>query len=290
MNNNFVQLKDFPNYEINIKGEVRNIKTGRILKARINTNGYLRFSLKNKNGKILEASQHRLLKLTFDYIDGCENLYIDHINGIRTDNRMENLDWVTAKENIHRAIKSGTMGHVKVLLNDELAMKIRKEYIPGINGNLTKLQHKYKIGRHSMLDLVTNRIFTHLPKTEDVSDYFINLKDYPYYSGPYYDKIDIPKHIQEEIIYKFNYYHISKISLGKEYKISRKTIESIIFGKYKNRSDRKGSGLQLTEKDVLDIKNKIKSGIKKVDIAKEYGMHPVSISNIYTGKTWSHLN
>lgn len=289
MNNNFVQLKDFPNYEINIKGEVRNIKTGRILKARINTNGYLRFSLKSKNGKILEASQHRLLKLTFDYIDGCENLYIDHINGIRTDNRMENLDWVTAKENIHRAIKSGTMGHVKVLLNDELAMKIRKEYIPGINGNLTKLQKKYKIGRHSMLDLVTNRIFTHLPKTEDVSDYFINLKHYPYYSGPYYNKIDIPKYIQEEIVYKFNYYHMSKISLGKEYKIPRKTIESIIFGKYKNRNDRKGSGLQLTEKDVLDIKNKIKSGIKKVDIAKEYDMHPASISNIYTGKTWSHL-
>ena len=283
----FVTLKDFENYEININGQVRNKKTKRILKPRINTGGYLRFSLKNKDGKKREVSQHRLLKLTFDYIEGCENLFVDHINCNKTDNRLSNLEWVTHKENVHRAIKNNLIKNHHVVINDEMVLSIRKEYIPNYNGNLSKLKNKYRIGKHSLLDIIANRTFKHLPKTEEISEYYLKMKEYPYYSGEYYDKLEIPKDIQQEIIYKHNYYFRTKVELSDEYKIPRKTIESIIFGKYKHKLDRNTTCVKLTEKDVKDIKNKIKNGYKIVDIAKEYNMHPTSISNISTGKTWS---
>ena len=88
---------DFPNYEINILGEVRNVSTGRILKGPINSRGYSRLTLW-ENGKCKKYLVHRLIAIHF--IPNPENKpCIDHINRIRTDNRIENLRWATYAEN-----------------------------------------------------------------------------------------------------------------------------------------------------------------------------------------------
>ena len=45
------------------------------------------------------ATVHRMVMETFNPIENSDNLVIDHINGIRTDNSLENLRWVTSAEN-----------------------------------------------------------------------------------------------------------------------------------------------------------------------------------------------
>lgn len=90
---------NFSNYEISSKGEVRNKTTQYILKGRLSKSGYLQVSLKEDgNGKFKNQYIHRLVAIHF--IDNPENKKeVNHINGKKTENNVENLEWVTSSEN-----------------------------------------------------------------------------------------------------------------------------------------------------------------------------------------------
>jgi hypothetical protein len=87
---------DYPNYSISSLGVVRNDTTKRI-KILSTTNGYLQIGL-TKDGPQKIFLHHQLMGLHF--IPNPENYkQIDHINGIKDDNRIENLRWVTPSQN-----------------------------------------------------------------------------------------------------------------------------------------------------------------------------------------------
>lgn len=99
--NNFQIIKEFPNYVIKQDGTIINTKTNRIITAGLSQDGYPRVCLK-KEGKQYNRFVHRLLAETYIPNDTSENI-VDHINGIRTDNRLENLRWTTSKGNRNNA-------------------------------------------------------------------------------------------------------------------------------------------------------------------------------------------
>lgn len=77
---------------------------GRILKPLDDGRGYHHIFL-NKNGKYKVCKIHRLVGEYF--IDNPFNKpYINHIDGIKTNNHQDNLEWVTASENQLHAIKT----------------------------------------------------------------------------------------------------------------------------------------------------------------------------------------
>lgn len=97
---NFVQIFDFDNYEVSDVGEVRNKKTGRILKPRLN-NGYYQVGLR-KDKKTYQRYIHQLV--AYYFVDGyAKGLEVDHINRVKTDNRAENLRWVSHRTNLRNA-------------------------------------------------------------------------------------------------------------------------------------------------------------------------------------------
>ncbi|CAL5996697.1 HNH_endonuclease [Hexamita inflata] len=93
----YIQLVDFPKYEINQSGQVRNIKTQRILKPCDNGQQIQDYQFVKLNGK--KQYLHRLVCKAFlgnDYNLPC----VDHKNHIKTDNRLENLRYISVADNL----------------------------------------------------------------------------------------------------------------------------------------------------------------------------------------------
>lgn len=95
--------KDIPNYmgyQVSNFGRVKSLKCGKvkILKTSISPGGYFRVTL-YKNGMV-RIVIHQLVAIGFlNHIPSGSKLVVDHINGIKTDNRPINLRIVTTREN-----------------------------------------------------------------------------------------------------------------------------------------------------------------------------------------------
>lgn len=97
-------------YKISNKGEIKNAKTNNILKQYLSNRGYLRVTLFKKS-KPKKFTVHRLVAENFiknNYIQKeISELQINHKDGNRSNNNVENLEWCTAQENTYHALKNG---------------------------------------------------------------------------------------------------------------------------------------------------------------------------------------
>lgn len=120
------EVKGFPNYLISNLGyviskeqKVKNkqgyrVRKGKILKPSY-SRGYKMIGM-YKDGKLYSKSLHRLLAINF--IDNPNNLYsVNHKDGNKLNNDIDNLEWLSLRDNIRHAWATGLSKPYKRIKN-----------------------------------------------------------------------------------------------------------------------------------------------------------------------------
>ena len=129
--NNWYPIKGWEGlYEINKNGEVRNAKNKNTIVGDINNCGYYRVSLYNQ-GQSKKYFRHRLVAEHF--LDKSEEKdFVNHIDGDKSNNSLENLEWVSQSENEKHAFENG------------LKQKTNKPFIiEFVNGDIKEYENQY---------------------------------------------------------------------------------------------------------------------------------------------------
>lgn len=158
-------INGFENYLVTENGEIYSLpKRTRKCKMKLTqtkqSNGYLRVDL-CRNGEIKRKLVHRLVAEA--YLPNYENKpQVNHINGIKYDNRLENLEWNTASENQLHAVNSGLRSakgskNSQSKLNERQVIAIRKS-----KKSLKELSNEYSVSMTTISEIRNNRIWTHI--------------------------------------------------------------------------------------------------------------------------------
>lgn len=96
-------------YYVSNYGRVYSRFTGLLIKPIILNSGYLSVMLYNKNNTGVRLLVHRLVITTFNPIANPEDFHVNHIDGNKINNHIDNLEWVTRSENTLHAYQTGLM-------------------------------------------------------------------------------------------------------------------------------------------------------------------------------------
>ncbi len=174
-------------YEVSSRGRVRSLTrrsvrkdgkplsiTGRVLLASVGDRGYPRVTL-TRNGVARWSHVHSLIAAAFlgpppGAMGNGDGYTVNHINGDKTDNRAENLEYTTSRENIRHARDNGLLdgrgtGNGRSKLTDEQVREIRSRYQRGVTRQVD-LAAEYGVDQGTISRVVRGAGWTHLGDEE----------------------------------------------------------------------------------------------------------------------------
>ena len=98
----FKVIKEYPMYSVSTEGRIRKNSTREILSPSRKPSGYMQINLWTNDGRRKKEYVHRLVALTFIPNEG-RLPEVNHIDGVRDNNVLENLEWVTHQENMDKS-------------------------------------------------------------------------------------------------------------------------------------------------------------------------------------------
>jgi hypothetical protein len=117
-------IQEHPNYNgyfATSNGQVYSERSGKYLKGNNQGSGYLSIMIKNNDGKLKRVLVHRFIAQTFF---GISELVVNHKDGNKLNNHLDNLEFCTQKENIRHSWEIGLCDHLSKIRSDNQKMKI----------------------------------------------------------------------------------------------------------------------------------------------------------------------
>ena len=146
----WANIKNYDDYQVSNLGRVCSYKNNKkeMLNGYVQNTGYLTVSLENK-----KYSVHRLVAETFIHKVKGKNV-VNHIDGNKLNNKIENLEWCTCKENIQHAFKTGLMDNAikQMKIKKIRAKKINQYDLDGnyINTYLGSVEAQNKLNKQGI--------------------------------------------------------------------------------------------------------------------------------------------
>lgn len=140
-------IPHFPAYEAHPSGDIRNAKRKTLMKKFLTDSGYERLTLRN-NGKYVSIDVHRLIAMTFIQ-NPMNKPTVNHINRVKNDNRVENLEWATYSEqnsHVKKTTYNGDDSGSSVYYPGEKEGEIWK-HIPDTNYEISNYGYVFNIER-----------------------------------------------------------------------------------------------------------------------------------------------
>lgn len=144
--------KPYNGYMVSNHGRVMG-KRGQLLSLVVNKDGYHQFSMyvgKSKTSQLV----HRLVAELFIGECPAGKDQVDHINHVRSDNRVTNLRWVTSQENSDNTDHRCGYDHPRSLLTPEQVSEIRS-----MDATLTSIAETYGVGVSTIHRIRNNKTY-----------------------------------------------------------------------------------------------------------------------------------
>lgn len=116
-----------PYYYVNENSDIFSLYMQRECVQINNYRGYKIVSLNSakEDGHRYQRKVHRLSMKAFKPIEGCDKLEINHIDGNKSNNHINNLEWCTGKQNIAHATENNLMTPHTRRINKDIARKVK---------------------------------------------------------------------------------------------------------------------------------------------------------------------
>jgi hypothetical protein len=162
----WVEIPGYPGYAASDLGRVKNLKRDAVLSGTLTKEGYWQVCIRKVDRRTV-AYVHRLVAFAF-LGPAPDGFVVNHKNAVKTDCRVENLEWVSVRDNVRHAASLGLLGCGRLKGEENPNVKLTEDAVREMRAlrrggaTLAALGRTYGVTAQTVLLAVSGRTWGHV--------------------------------------------------------------------------------------------------------------------------------